>query len=47
MYDEKGERYLDCINNVAHGKHLYHYFLLISYKQQDMSWEFDNLSVGQ
>lgn len=21
MFDEKGERYLDCINNVAHGKH--------------------------
>lgn len=21
MYDEKGQRYLDCINNVAHGKH--------------------------
>lgn len=20
MYDETGERYLDCINNVAHGK---------------------------
>lgn len=20
MFDEKGERYLDCINNVAHGK---------------------------
>ena len=20
MYDENGERYLDCINNVAHGK---------------------------
>ncbi|CAF88670.1 unnamed protein product, partial [Tetraodon nigroviridis] len=20
MYDEKGQRYLDCINNVAHGK---------------------------
>lgn len=22
MYDEKGQRYLDCINNVAHGKHI-------------------------
>lgn len=21
MFDERGERYLDCINNVAHGKH--------------------------
>lgn len=21
MYDEKGQHYLDCINNVAHGKH--------------------------
>lgn len=21
MYDERGRRYLDCINNVAHGKH--------------------------
>ena len=21
MYDERGQRYLDCINNVAHGKH--------------------------
>lgn len=21
MYDESGQRYLDCINNVAHGKH--------------------------
>lgn len=21
MYDEKGQRYLDCINNVAHGKY--------------------------
>lgn len=21
MYDEKGQQYLDCINNVAHGKH--------------------------
>ena len=20
MYDEKGNKYLDCINNVAHGK---------------------------
>lgn len=20
MFDEKGEKYLDCINNVAHGK---------------------------
>lgn len=20
MYDEKGERYLDCINNVSHGR---------------------------
>lgn len=24
MFDEKGERYLDCINNVAHGKHPVH-----------------------
>lgn len=23
MYDEQGERYLDCINNVAHGKNFY------------------------
>jgi len=25
MYDEKGNRYLDCINNVAHGM----YFLIL------------------
>lgn len=22
MFDEKGGRYLDCINNVAHGKYI-------------------------
>lgn len=25
MYDEEGNRYLDCINNVAHGKKLFHF----------------------
>lgn len=25
MFDEEGTRYLDCINNVAHGKWIFYY----------------------
>lgn len=27
MFDEEGVRYLDCINNVAHGKLFFNYYL--------------------
>lgn len=36
MFDEKGERYLDCINNVAHGKHPGHSALV------GMTWKFSD-----
>lgn len=33
MYDEKGRQYLDCINNVAHGKFKSCYLILYFLKQ--------------
>lgn len=39
MYDEKGTRYLDCINNVAHGK-----CYLIIYFFDLHNWTTNNLS---
>ncbi|NXY18933.1 AT2L1 lyase, partial [Atrichornis clamosus] len=36
MFDEKGEKYLDCINNVAHVGHSHPYVIKAATKQMEL-----------
>ncbi|NXU54623.1 AT2L1 lyase, partial [Turnix velox] len=36
MFDEKGEKYLDCINNVAHVGHSHPYVIKAAIKQMEL-----------
>lgn len=38
MFDEKGGRYLDCINNVAHGKYIDKYIFTCFKMIRSFTW---------
>lgn len=42
MFDENGVAYLDCINNVAHGKYFSH---LVLYSNEIFMFSKDNLKM--
>ena len=36
LFDQKGIKYLDCVNNISHGMRMYYMYILVSYVP--MSW---------